>query len=60
MKRFLLFLGDIHYAVGGWKDFCAEFDTYDEAKEYAQKVVGKYQWWHVVDITKKRIVSETL
>jgi hypothetical protein len=53
MKRYLLFVGEVYYPVGGWYEFVHHFDTLGEAREAAQRIVARTgeqeEWWHVVD-----------
>ena len=35
MKRYLLFAWDHYEAFGGWNDFFGDFDSVNEAKEFA-------------------------
>jgi len=34
MKRYLLFVGENYYAIGGMEDFVADFDTVNDAMQY--------------------------
>ena len=54
MKRYLVFIGDVYYACGGFDDFAGDYDDEEEAICKA-KTIGddKYQWAHVYD-TKER------
>jgi hypothetical protein len=60
MKRFIIFASDHYYPIGGWSDYVAGFDTLDEAMDltYSDKFKKQYDWWHIVDIIKGKIVSE--
>lgn len=42
MKNFLLFGGEIYYAGGGMEDFIKDFDTLQEATEFANSVFAGY------------------
>ncbi len=54
MKRYLLFSYDHNYALGGWKDFIAAYDTIEEAVE--KSLIGNR--YHVVDSTTGKIVIQ--
>lgn len=71
--RYLLFTGVKYYALGGAKDFRADFDTADEAiqagNHFAQHGVDaewnltfefhpRDAWWHVFDTQTKIVVAE--
>ena len=60
MKRFMVFVGDIHYPSGGMKDFKEDFSDIFEAIRYAQNIYysDDYQWFHVYDLEKKEIIYE--
>ena len=54
MKRFLLFSGDHYYPSGGWKDFCGDYDSVEEATQYLKSQCFKdyymsNSWYHIVD-----------
>ncbi len=62
MKRFLLFGGENYYPQGGFNDFIAEFDTYDEARKAAAYIKRDYSskynsyavdWTDIVDTHEK-------
>jgi len=57
MKRFLVFSGDTYYPCGGWDDFKGDFESLEEAKEFALRMLKEEHedWTHVVD-TRDRIV----
>jgi hypothetical protein len=57
IKRYLLFAGHNYESYGGWENF---IDYYDDLKEAitAGKNLGRYDWWHVVDITTAAIVIQ--
>ena len=60
MKKFLLFTGNFHYPEGGWLDFRSDFNTLEEANtEYEENYKDKEygNWYHIVDIISKQIVS---
>jgi hypothetical protein len=48
MKRFLVFGYDNWYPSGGWDDFRGEFDTLEEAKDFADKLATDHA--HIIDI----------
>lgn len=52
MKRYLLFAGNYFYPLGGWNDFVGDYDTIEEALQYAVK-----EWWHIVDSHTKSIIK---
>ena len=56
MKRYLLFGFDTYYPSGGWNDFLADFDTTEEAIEYA--LTMRRDWFHVIDGTTGQIAKE--
>ena len=56
VPRFLLFAGDKFYPNGGWQDFQGAFTDVIDALEKASNL-GK-DWWHIVDLTNKKIVDE--
>ena len=65
-KRYWLFAGDEHYAVGGVHDRHGMYDTITEAAtegkrqqtaEWSDRLFDAYEWWHVVDITTGEIVA---
>jgi hypothetical protein len=47
LKRFLLFSGSYHYPGGGWSDYDDSFDTFEEARDYANTINS--DWRHIVD-----------
>ena len=47
MKRYLLFAGYDYYPSGGMGDFKNDFDTIDEAMQYAK--ANKDDWQHIYD-----------
>jgi hypothetical protein len=54
MKRYIVFAGYQYYPSGGWRDFCGDFDTKDEAHAHGQDMTwktrgGNLDWYHVVD-----------
>ena len=61
MKRFLVFSGDEYYPKGGMEDFQGSFDTFQEAKNFADTVkdcTGKlYDWYHIYDGEENYIVE---
>lgn len=70
MKKYLLFAGDNYYPDGGLLDYKGDFDTVEDAIEWARKnykkigneglVQKKYidQWGHVVRSVDMSIVRE--
>lgn len=54
MKKFLLFSGDNHYPMGGWRDFLGSFDTKEEA---VAAVPLLNDWYQVVDLEAGKIVA---
>lgn len=60
MKRFLLFMGDCYYPSGGWNDFAAQADTWEEILKIRIERMSKYSmpWWHVYDAQEKAIIQK--
>ena len=63
MKRYQVFLGDIHYPRGGWKDHSGlGFDMLLDAEKYLVKRIYDenllYDWAQIVDMEQERIVVE--
>lgn len=68
MKRYLLFVGNMHNPFGGWKDFVGEFDTKDDV--YATLSMNPtydsiedvlYQgWYQIVDTVVGAIIKEVV
>lgn len=52
---FLLFAGETYYPLGGWEDYRGVYGSLDLARDAASKLEG-YDWWHIVDASKGRIV----
>ena len=38
MKRYLVFIGDIYYPIGGMEDFSGDFDTLPECQKAIEKI----------------------
>lgn len=48
MRQYLVFIYESYYPEGGWNDFCGDFDTVEEAKQFVQQQArGKNH--HIVD-----------
>lgn len=60
MKRYLVFGYDQYYPSGGWNDFKADFDTQEDAEEFAKDLVQTRHWdyYDVVDTYCKCIVAD--
>lgn len=68
-NRFFVFAGAVHYANGGWHDFCGAFLSADKAVEYAESLIGTkmqkrgyddtIEWWHVADVRENKIVAKS-
>lgn len=57
MKRYLVFKFNTYYPEGGWSDFAASFDTFDEALEF---LVGiRHDHEQIVDGTTGEILHES-
>ena len=54
MKQFLVFAFDQYYPVGGWHDLAGQFDTLDEAREFA--AASNADWTQIVDLQTGDIV----
>lgn len=54
--RYLLFMGDQFYPLGGWQDYAGAFPTLQTAHEAATKKSG--DWWQVVDLRTLKLVAE--
>ncbi len=59
MKRYILFAGCNYYPDGGWDDMVKDFDSMEDAIEWAsnpKNIPGEILkqsregWWHLVDI----------
>lgn len=60
MKRYLLFMMNDVRMAGGWDDFVDDFDTLDEAMDYATTYYEshpEYTAGHVVDTETKEIIE---
>lgn len=51
MKRYMLFAFETYYPAGGSGDVRGEYDTLDEAKEYAAK--NLYETIEVLDMVER-------
>jgi (2Fe-2S) ferredoxin len=65
MKRYLLFSGDHYYPSGGWKDFCGDYDSAEEAVQYLkEKCLKDYymsgSWYHVVDTQAPKEIVDAI
>jgi hypothetical protein len=54
MKRYLLFSGDTHQALGGWLDFRGSYRDLREAELAARGA----EWWQIVDCCLSEIVKQ--
>lgn len=54
MNKFYVFLGEIYYPLGGYKDFKGEFDSLDDAVKYIRINYSNAfdRWCHVVKDNK--------
>lgn len=59
IKPFLLFVGEVYYARGGWCDLHSSYKTLELALDHAAIHVpaDEYKWWHVVDSHTGQIVA---
>jgi hypothetical protein len=49
MRKFLVFIGDIYEAGGGWADFKGQFDGLKEAAKLAATHDDQSQWFQIID-----------
>ena len=56
MKRYLLFGFDQYYPEGGWNDFMASFDYWEDAVSAAQEKPTR-NYYHVIDSVDGRKVT---
>jgi len=54
MKRYLLFAGFAHDAIGGWNDLVRDGDTVEDLRPAES---SSFDWWHVVDIETGKQVA---
>lgn len=54
---FALFAGDTYYPMGGWEDFQGVFDTVDAALAHYHDASSSWDWYHVVNMETREIVS---
>ena len=62
MTRYLVFAGAAYYPMGGWGDFVAGFDSYEEACNRMQAEFSEYSyscdpWGEVVDTKHGEVVK---
>lgn len=57
MKNFLVFMGYNYYPSGGWDDFYASFDTYDDAISEVKKEALNRDWVQIVDMQSTRVTT---
>ncbi len=58
-KRFVVFAGDDHYPLGGWRDFRNSFHQFCNAKEFARKTIDNgCDWAQVVDTERSKAKCE--
>jgi len=64
---FALFAGDTYYPTGGWDDLVGVYETLREAEvaanygwkdRYDTDAVQPYDWYHIVDLDTRKVVSE--
>lgn len=48
-KRFLVFAYDMYYPVGGMRDLCASYNTFEEAKASVQKELQHKEYVQIYD-----------
>ena len=70
MKQYIVFGGYSYYASGGWFDFIEDFDSAEEAVEFAEKILNTsikrpmdenqvdIDFSHVVDTAEKTVIRE--
>lgn len=62
MKRFVVFYNPYFDSKGGFLDYAAEFDVYNDAFKYAKSLIGpkdKEGWWNITDIQERIIYLNT-
>jgi len=59
MKNFLVFTGFNYYPSGGWNDFWASFDTYEEALAELKKEPRNRDWFQIVDMENTRVTTRS-
>lgn len=60
MKRYLLFMGDQYYPLGGWDDFKTSFDREENCYGFIlEQTVRTYDWWQIVDSHTGKIVNKS-
>ena len=60
MKRYLVFMGDQYYPLGGWEDFQTSCDKEENCFSYiAAQTVRSYDWWQIVDSHTGKIIHRS-
>jgi len=49
MKRYITFIGDEYYPMGGMLDFSGDFETIEEAKAFIEEKVDKEKIYDTVE-----------
>lgn len=52
--RYMLFGGEIYYALGGGNDYIGQSDSLQELKDYPS--LDDCGWWHILD-TESGVIS---
>lgn len=60
IKEYLVFIGDVYYPNLGIEDFKKDFDSLDEAKEFANKNIQRNMWYQIAKYSTFEIVYESL
>jgi hypothetical protein len=58
-KRFMLFMGDGYYPLGGMEDFVNSYDSFEEARKAMDKILVKdtRDWAHIYD-TETKVIEQ--
>lgn len=62
MKRYMLFMGEYYYPLGGMNDFHIDGDTEQELRDKIKSTVEKdiyCEWWHIYDTEKNEIIAKS-
>ncbi len=57
-NRYLVFISDNYYPIGGWDDFYRAFDNLEDAIKAMNEECDKFQHAHVVDLEKLEIIKK--
>jgi len=57
MKRYLVFMGDTLYPVGGWEDYQTSFAAVENCFGYIAEHIQ--DWWHIVDSNTGKIIHSS-